>query len=869
MGQDPNISGPSTTLNGYQWTGGGSDNRWSDGLNWLSGSAPIAGADLFFPSGALQPNTYDDMSVTFDAILSAGAGYSISGQPLNLTTCLTVQQGSLELDNATTVGGPVQVAGTLIVANTLLVTGPLTLQGGTVNVGTGSGSTSTAGQVMFQGTLTLEGSGTVVFGSNRANIINVTGASDTLTIPPNVTVRGENGSIGTPGCTTRFTNQGTIAADVSFGTIDLQGTWSNSGTFLARNGGTLYVHCPPTNFGSGTLRDGTWQVYDNSTLRVKLGDSLGIINDAADILLDGRFSTFAADDAGLFTPLDYLVDVAYGGSLSIQNGKNLTIADTLLTANENASFNNAGTVVVSDSSTLELRPVDDQGRAFVNAGTFLSTGRVILHGAFANGGIADIEPQGLFVFTSPLGSYTQIGITFVDGGFLASAPTAIDLQRGNLFGYGTINGDVTNGARVSVGFTNETRILTVAGNYTQTGTGILRTKLNGTSPGTGYDQLVVDGTVNLAGRSTLLASLGFSSAVGDSFTIVTAAGGITGTFNGLPNNALFDLNGTTFRINYTANSIVLTHVAAPAVHLALGVPPNVTVGIPFNVTVTAQDALGHTVTGYTGAVHFTASNGAAADYTFTATDMGTHTFNNITVTGWPGPQGLTVWAGDQATPAVGSVTFSVAVGTVDHIQLSVPATVTAGTPFSVTVTIQDRFGNTVVSYTGTVHFTASVGSVVVPIRDYTFTAADQGQHIFTVPIRRPQTVTVTGTDTVVLTITGSTTLTITPAAADHLVFLQPPTVTMAGHTISPAVVVAAVDRYGNVETGDNIDMITLSIGVNPGGGTLSGTLTLTVSAGVATFSNLSIDRAGVGYTLRAHVGGGLADLDSDPFTITM
>src|SRR6185436_17504490 len=40
-------------------------------------------------------------------------------------------------------------------------------------------------------------------------------------------------------------------------------------------------------------------------------------------------------------------------------------------------------------------------------------------------------------------------------------------------------------------------------------------------------------------------------------------------------------------------------------------------------------------------------------------------------------------------------------------------------------------------------------------------------------------------------------------------------------------------------------------GTNPGGGTLSGTLTATAASGVATFSNLSIDKVGNGYTLTA------------------
>jgi hypothetical protein len=117
------------------------------------------------------------------------------------------------------------------------------------------------------------------------------------------------------------------------------------------------------------------------------------------------------------------------------------------------------------------------------------------------------------------------------------------------------------------------------------------------------------------------------------------------------------------------------------------------------------------------------------------------------------------------------------------------------------------------------------------------------------------------------TITGSAAVTVTPAAADHLLFLQQPTDTAAGQTISP-VVVEVVDQYGNVETSENSDTVTLSLGSNPSGGTLSGTLTLTVVNGVATFSDLSIDLTGMGYTLHATVDGGLPDLDSDAFSIT-
>jgi hypothetical protein len=195
-----------------------------------------------------------------------------------------------------------------------------------------------------------------------------------------------------------------------------------------------------------------------------------------------------------------------------------------------------------------------------------------------------------------------------------------------------------------------------------------------------------------------------------------------------------------------------------------------------------------------------------------------------------------------------------------------PATFPAGTPFEVTVKAVDPFGQTAVGYRGTVHFVASNGAMA----DYAFTAAGAGQHTFSnLVLRRAGTLTVTGTDTADASVTGTTTFTITPAAADHLLFLQPPSDTAAGQTISPVVLVAVVDQFGNIETGDNSDTVTLSLGTNPGGGTLSGTLTVTVMNGVATCSDLSIDQAGAGYTLHATVGGSLADIDSNPFNITI
>src|SRR5205085_989869 len=54
---------------------------------------------------------------------------------------------------------------------------------------------------------------------------------------------------------------------------------------------------------------------------------------------------------------------------------------------------------------------------------------------------------------------------------------------------------------------------------------------------------------------------------------------------------------------------------------------------------------------------------------------------------------------------------------------------TAGSATTFTVAAQDPYGNDASDYTGTVHFAATDGKVTLP--DYTFGAADGGEHTFT------------------------------------------------------------------------------------------------------------------------------------------
>ena len=106
--------------------------------------------------------------------------------------------------------------------------------------------------------------------------------------------------------------------------------------------------------------------------------------------------------------------------------------------------------------------------------------------------------------------------------------------------------------------------------------------------------------------------------------------------------------------------------------------------------------------------------------------------------------------------------------------------------------------------------------------------------------------------------------------ASKLAFTAQPSTTTAGANISPAITVAVEDASGNVITTDNATQVTLAItsGTGTTGAVLSGTKTVTVAAGVATFSTLNINLAGTGYTLTATSSPAYTTATSGTFNIT-
>ncbi len=150
--------------------------------------------------------------------------------------------------------------------------------------------------------------------------------------------------------------------------------------------------------------------------------------------------------------------------------------------------------------------------------------------------------------------------------------------------------------------------------------------------------------------------------------------------------------------------------------------------------------------------------------------------------------------------AAGGNTVSVLLNTGDwrtFLFSGFPSPTTAGEAQTLTVTAVDDRGNPLSNYTGTVHITSSDAQADLPA-DYTFTAADNGTHTFTVTLKSAGTQSVTVTDTGPTTFSGTQQgIVVNPDSAVTLQVSGFPSIATGDYGY---VRVSAADAYGNAAT---------------------------------------------------------------------
>jgi hypothetical protein len=186
---------------------------------------------------------------------------------------------------------------------------------------------------------------------------------------------------------------------------------------------------------------------------------------------------------------------------------------------------------------------------------------------------------------------------------------------------------------------------------------------------------------------------------------------------------------------------------------------------------------------------------------------------------------------------------------------------------AVTVEIQDAAGNKITTATNTVTLSIGTNPGSGTLTGTLSKAAVAGVATFNdLKINAAGTgYTLSAVSEGLTSATSSAFNIIAAGPAAKLAFKVQPSNTAAGVAITPAVTVEIQDAGGNV-VGTATDTVTIDFQYNPGGGTLSGTLSKPAVGGIAAFNDLSINNIGIGYTLSA-TSGSLTAATSNPFNI--
>jgi hypothetical protein len=249
--------------------------------------------------------------------------------------------------------------------------------------------------------------------------------------------------------------------------------------------------------------------------------------------------------------------------------------------------------------------------------------------------------------------------------------------------------------------------------------------------------------------------------------------------------------------NITVTPLATTHLV---ISPAPGASTQSTAGAETPVVVTAADRYGNAAPDFVGTIHLTASDPRAIvppDYTFSATDAGSHTF------------AVTFKTDDlQSLAATDTTDTSFAASKNLWINPAAPSTLlirglpgktTAGNTMVFGVLGEDPFGNTEPLVAGTVAFTGTDPQAVLP-SDHAFSAKDKSTFTASLKTAGTQTIRATLTDKNGKTIEGTgPSVVVNPSGARSLALAGLPASTTAG--APQTFTVTALDAYGNIATG--------------------------------------------------------------------
>jgi len=626
------------------------------GATMVSAGSVRLGATNAVPSGSavtVAGGATFDLSGFSDVVGSlAGAGTVTSGAAGGVTLTAGGDNSSTTFSSVIQNGsGTVALTktgtGTLTLSGTNTYTGVTTINAGTIAIAADAGlgtapAVPTPGRLTFGGG-TLETTASFTLATNRG--IALTGAGMISTDPGTTLTYG--GIIAGASPLTKAgpgtlivsgANTYTGATTVSAGVLDVRNnsglgtptgaTTVASGAALQVDGSGLVIAEPLTLNGTGIASGGGLRNLANSNTwsgAITVGAGGARINsDAGTLTVSGAISgatqPLTVGGAGN-TTVSGVIGTTSGtltkdgiGTLILSAANTYTGATTVSAGALRLGAANAvgsgSAVTVAAGATFDLNGFSDAIGSLAGAGAVTSgaAGAVTLtaggnntsttfSGVIQNGS-ATVAVTKVGTGTLTLsGTNTYTGSTTVSGGTLlvngSQGSSAVSLNGGTLGGTGTVGPITSTGSGGSVTPGVGVGILSSGNVNWSSGSPGFVVQLNGTTAGTGYDQLNVTGSVNL-GSATLSGTLGFSPPNGTSFTIINNDGSdaVIGTFAGLPEGSTVVLSGQSFKVSYvggTGNDVVLT-VAAPNLTVNNAVAPSASpppgTDLTYTVTVT-------------------------------------------------------------------------------------------------------------------------------------------------------------------------------------------------------------------------------------------------------------------------------------------
>ncbi len=560
-------------------------------------------------SGGGQINLFGSghyLTTTFDG--TASQVVLSSDMAVSSSNTLLIR-GSLQNNGNLTVQGPSGgYAG-----GTLSFMGATTLSGtGTVNLASGSSFEGDNTSSTLTNQSTIAGAGSIISFSNTFLLDN------TGTV--NANVSGGTLTLYSSGGSSTITNTGTLEA-TGGGLLNLEGaTITNTGGTILAGGAGSVVYLNRGIIQGGTISAATGGVVDLQGGTVQGGT---LITDAQSTIyagsgkLDGSSSpvTNAGNLQATYTGsypgnLTLAGTINNTGTITIHSGAFLYISGAV-TLNGNGILqlnnNNANPAVLqgndyqgSDSlinnSTIQGAGTlgDPNGNytvALTNTGTIdanVNGETLDVWGAVTNTGTLEATNGGtLYLHTT----YTQNnGITYFGGGGASGGGGGGGVQFGGGFtlggGYGYTGGsgdsytggDFSNtGGSLDMGIPQTggglsavAETFTITHNYSASGSASTNFHLGGTGQGlsVGYDYLKVGGAFSAGGQLGIQFVNNFQNSITatDTFDLITAAGGITGSFgNAVSGGTVETTDGFgSFNINYGAgaanpNDVILSN----------------------------------------------------------------------------------------------------------------------------------------------------------------------------------------------------------------------------------------------------------------------------------------------------------------------